>query len=182
MSMKIDSIVTHRSLHSVSEEKVHVYNKILLITNADFLYRRASDNTVLPELSDKVLDQLEKKFDQTIVLVINDTNESKCIAFNSQTRPTILLCEINRSDVFTSMRSLVLLLKQRFEIDVHLHQIGVNHVNTARRLSWLNIGEYIKDDRVRVVDSNDYDKAGIVVDKNLSFNDLAQIRSKKSWI
>jgi hypothetical protein len=66
-------------------------------------------------------------------------------------------------------------LKQQLQVEVKLPR-------DARRLSWLNIGEFISDDRVRVVGGNDYEKAGVEPDKDLSFNDLAKIRSKKSWI
>jgi hypothetical protein len=149
-----------------------VCSKILLVTSIDFLHRRASDNTILPDISEKILEQLEAQYDQTIVLRVVDGNSA---AYTLPMRPNLLICDIDKSSVFESMRRAVLLLKQQCQIEVKMPR-------DARRLSWLNIGEHISDDRVRVVGGNDYEKAGVEQDKDLSFNDLAKIRSKKSWI
>ena len=163
----------HRGLrHVVSEAKpATTINKILVITSLKFLQRRASDNSPLHEISTKVVEQMLAQYDQIIVFSLNEKESFSSIP----SVPNLMVCIIDRDTVFESMRRVVLLLKQQFQVDVKMPK-------DPRRLSWLNIGEYISDERVRVVGADDYQKACIEPDKDLSFNDLTKIRAKKSWI
>ena len=178
MSSSTKSLVFDRSvsrrLHTVSTETAMPYSKLLILRTAGFLQRQSSTGELLPQISEKMLQQLMDKYDHVVVLRQRNTRV-KSVELEIPPHAKMTVIDVDIGDVASSMWKVVQILKHEFQVTFNLPQ-------QLRRISWQNIGSFITDERVRTAGTNDHASVGIELDKDLSFQDMANLRSKKSWI
>lgn len=150
--------------------------RVLLVLDSRLFAKRDVKAKPTKELSESMLRQASEIYDHVLVLVtvVHFVRER----FSELTRGLPNIEVLYSEDVAGGFLNMVETTKQK----IISYGIEFKHVRNPREINYLNLHKFVKQDQNLVVAATDeWKKAGLDLDKPLSFNDIAQKRKAKSF-
>jgi hypothetical protein len=168
-----------RITHESNSSEPDVVPKVLIVYESNFFMKRGPHGDVLGEFSQKLFDEVMNSDWKHIVLLFPkaaylDALQQAVIANEKR----IQLVELDADNVSNTMTSLISTIRLKCKINLQWKpRISL------RNVSWLNLGTAIdpRSCQIQCVGADDQHCIGLEPDKEPSFQEFANKRSRAAW-
>jgi hypothetical protein len=152
-------------------------DKLLLFAHPAFFTQRDKDMKPRDEYADGILRQLKDKYEgATFVVCLSPDYEWLRDKIDSSEDAKGLDLRFFKIR-FDAAGETTLRLREL------LKRLGIRlrPIRNPRSVSFLNIHQFVVDERFQLVQSDDYDKLGVAPEKELTFDDMVKKRRQAAW-
>lgn len=171
-----DDMAPRRGLVNSTKTKEVDLRPVILFTDIDFFTSRDKDGKPKGEWSSKVWDQVVEKFlngeNRVIICVDDELGKWANGNFITGHHDDLIIFNIKAGSA----------TENTLRLQVTLQSLGLKMktIRNKRTVSFLNIHKYVQGN-LAYYSADDYEKADVQMDKELTFADMASQRRSSAW-
>jgi hypothetical protein len=172
----VDDMAPRRGLFSSEKKKEVDLRPVILFTDVDFFAERDKDGKPKGRWSAKVWDQVVEKFlngEHRLIICVDDE-------LGKWAKGNFVAEHHDDLTVFTIKPGSATENTLRLQITLQSLGLKMKTIRNKRTVSFLNIHKYVVGG-LSYYAADDYEKAGVAIDKELTFSDMVSQRKSSAW-